>query len=64
MVYINIFHDIIFSYYLTATQTLIFVHIKWTPVVALTRSFLDIVLVSISGKVWAKKTPQKMQNEF
>ena len=37
------FHDIIFSYSLTATQTLTFGHIKWTAYVALTDIFLDIL---------------------
>ena len=37
------FHDIIFSYYLTATQTLTFDNIKWTPDVAFAGNFLGIV---------------------
>ena len=37
------FHDILFSYPLTATQTLTFGYITWTPDVAFTGSFLDIV---------------------
>ena len=42
-VYIDVFHDIIFSYSLTDTRTLTFGYIKWTPDVAFTGSFLDIV---------------------
>ena len=38
-----LFHDVIFFYSLTATQNLTFVYIKWTPYVAFTGSFLDIV---------------------
>ena len=39
-----------FSYSLNATQTLNFVYIKWTAYVAFTGSFLDIAMVSMSGK--------------
>ena len=42
-VYIDVFHDIIFYYSLTVTQTLTFGHIKWTLDDTLTCSFLDIV---------------------
>ena len=42
-VYINVFHDIIYFYSLTTTQTSTFRYIKWPPHVALTGSFLDVV---------------------
>ena len=39
----DVFHDIIFSYYLTATRTLNFGYIKFPLYVAFTGSFLDVV---------------------
>ena len=42
-VYMDIFNDIIFSQYLTTKQTLTFGYIKWTPDVAFTGSFPDIM---------------------
>ena len=63
-VYIDIFNDIIFSYYLTATQTLIFGCIKWTPDDAFTGSFLDIVFGQYVRLGMRKKLPPKMRNKF
>ena len=42
-VYIDAFHDIIFSYSLIGTQTLIFGHIRQTPDVASTVIYRGIV---------------------
>ena len=47
-VYIVVFHDITFSYYLIATRNLTFGHIKWTPDITLTHSFPDILFVRYS----------------
>ena len=55
-VYIDFFHDIIFSYSLTATQTLTFGHIKWTPDVTFTDSFRDIVFGCYFRQRMGKKT--------
>ena len=38
----DVYHDIIFSHYLTSTRNLIFGCIKWTPDVTLTGGYLDI----------------------
>ena len=62
-VYIDVFHDIIFSYCLTANVTLTFGYIKWTPDVAFTGSFLDIVFGHYLRKEMGKKLPLKMRNE-
>ena len=53
------FHDIIFSYYLTATRTLNFGYIKWTPDVAFTGSLLDIVFGQYFRQEMGKKTTTK-----
>ena len=59
-VYIEVFlHDIIFSYSLTATQTLSFGYIKWTPYVAFTDSFLYIVFGQYARQGMGKKTATK-----
>ena len=55
------FHDII--YYLTATQTLTFGHIKYTPDVALAGSFLYIAFGQYFRRRMGEKLPPKMQNE-
>ena len=60
-VYIDVFHDITFYYYLTATQTLTFGYIKWTPDVAFTDSFFDIVFGQYFRQ--EKKMPPTMWNE-
>ena len=59
MVYIDVFHDIIFSYSLGLTQTLTFGHIKLTPDVSLAGSFLDIVFDKYVRKGMGKKTATK-----
>ena len=46
-----------FSYYLTATWTLTFGHIKLTPDVALNVSFLDIVLGRYFRQEMGNKLP-------
>ena len=53
------FHDIIFSYYLTAIQTLTFRYINWTPDVAFTGSFLNIVFGRNFWRGMGKKTATK-----
>ena len=62
-VYIDVFNDIIFYDYLTTTQTLTFGHIKWTPYVALTGSFLDMIFHRYFRQGMGKKLPPKMWNE-
>ena len=62
-VYIEIFLDIIFSYSLTSIQTLTFGCIKWTPYVAFTDSFLDIVFGHYFRQE-IKKLPSKTGNEY
>ena len=62
-VYIDVFHDIIFSYSLTVTQILTFGHIKWTPDVARTVSFLDIVLGKSFNQGREKQLPPEMRDE-
>ena len=51
------FHDVIFSYSLTATQTLTFGYIKRTPYVDFTGTFLDIVLGQYFRQEMVKKLP-------
>ena len=58
-VYIDVFHDIIFSYSLTANQTLTFGYIKWIPDVFFTVSFLDIVLGQYFRQEMVKNCHQK-----
>ena len=53
-VYIDV-HDIIFSDSSTATQTLTFGYIKWTPDVAFSGSYLDIVF----GKYFRQEMVKK-----
>ena len=57
------FYDIIFSYYLTANQTLTFGYIKWTPDDIFTGNFLDIVSVQYFRQEMGKILPPKMQND-
>ena len=59
----DVFHDIIFSYYLTATQTLTFGNIKWTPDVAFTVSFIDIVFGRYFRQGMQEKLPLNIYNE-
>ena len=59
----NIFHDIIFHYYLTTIRTLIFGCIKWTPYVDFTVSFLDIVLGWYFRQGMGKTFTPKTRNE-
>ena len=61
-VYVDVFHDIIFYYPLTATGTLTF-KIKWTPDVAFTGSFLDIVFGQYFRQEMGKELPPIMWNE-
>ena len=51
------FHDIIFPFSLTATRALTFGYIKWTPDIAFTDSFLDIVFGQYLRKEMGKKLP-------
>ena len=57
--YIDIFHDIVFSYSLTATRTLTFGYIKWNPDVAFTGSFFDIVFGQYFRQGLGKKMPKR-----
>ena len=52
----------IISYYLTATQTLNFGYIKWTPDVAFTLSLPDIVFGRYFRQGMVQKLPLKMCN--
>ena len=58
-VYIDVFHKIIFSYYLTANRTLTFGYIKWTLDVDFTGSFLDIVF----GQYFRQKMGKNCQHK-
>ena len=62
-VYLDVFRDIILSYYLTTTRTLTFSNIKYTPDFALASSFFYIVFGQDSGQGMGKKLPQRIQNE-
>ena len=62
-VYIDVFHDLIFSYYLTDTQTLTFGNIKWTPDVAPTVRFLNVVLPQSYKEGRSKQLPPKIRDE-
>ena len=53
------FHDILFSYYLNLIRNLTFACIKWTPDVAFTGSFFDIVLDRYFRQEMGKKTATK-----
>ena len=53
----------IFSYYSTATRTIAFGCIKWTPYVAFTGSFLDIVFGQYFRQDMRKIMPPKMRND-
>ena len=55
----DVFHDMLFSYSLTATWTLNFGCIKWTPDVAFTGSFIDIVFGQYFRQGMGKKTATK-----
>ena len=57
------FNGIIFSYYLTDTQTLTFGHIKRTPYVAPTVSYPDIVLGQSFKQGKEKKLPPKIRDD-
>ena len=52
-----IFNDIIFSHSLTATYTLNFGYIKWTPYAAFTGSFVDIVFGHYFRQEMGNKLP-------
>ena len=64
MLYIVVPHYIIFSYYLTTTQTLACGDIKWTPDVSLYGSSLDIVFGQYFRQGMGKTISTKMCNEF
>ena len=53
----------IFYYSLTAIQNLTFGYIKWTPDVALTGSFLDILFGRYFRQGMGEKLPPKMWND-
>ena len=53
------FRDIIFSYYSTATLTLTFGYIKWTPDIAFTGGLLDIMFGWYFRQEMGKKTATK-----
>ena len=59
MVYIDVFHDMIFSYYLTTTRNLTFGYIKWTPDFAFTGGFLGIVVGQYFRQEMVKNYHQK-----
>ena len=54
-----LFHDILFFYSLTATQTLTFGYIKFSPYFTFTVSFLDIVFGMYFRQGMGKKTATK-----